>query len=84
MQTKRIHKVEKAVMTIPTPCKTCKHRYNDIEEGHNCTKYDAKITLSSGAVLEWPGQAVEKAFEVCSGSGYERSTLGPLKWLLRI
>jgi hypothetical protein len=45
-------------VSVPKHCKICAHRYNDVEEGHNCRHYDATIVLSGGTVLKWPGQSV--------------------------
>lgn len=61
---------------VPTECYACKHSYNDVEEGWNCNKYDAIITLSSGSTLMWPGQATDRAYNNdCRGNGFERSAI---------
>lgn len=61
-------------------CKTCAHSYDDVEEGWNCRKFDAVITLSSGTTLDWPGQACDRAFSNdCRGDGYERATFWMFK-----
>jgi hypothetical protein len=54
-------------------CKFCKHSYFDAEEGRNCLKYDAVITLSSGQTINWPGQACDRAYQTCKGEGFSRT-----------
>lgn len=55
----------------PEICFSCRHSYDDMEEGWNCLKYDAIIRLSGGGELRWPGQACEKAYTQCKGRGFQ-------------
>lgn len=60
----------------PDICFSCKRAYRDIEEGWNCRKYDAVITLSNGRKMRWSGQACDRAYENdCKGDGFERAFL---------
>ena len=63
-------------------CKSCKHSYDDVQEGWNCRKYDAVIVLSNGSTFKWPGQACDRAFQNdCKGHGFEESLTAPFKRL---
>ncbi len=67
---------------VPIDCRGCKHRYNDVEEGHNCRKYDKKIKLSNGSILKWHGWAVEEAHKECMGEGKEITFGGKFRWFI--
>lgn len=61
-------------------CKRCAHSWDDSIEGWNCKKYEATVTLSSGAEILWHGQACDKAYENdCRGNGFEPATFGFFK-----
>jgi hypothetical protein len=60
----------------PESCKSCVYRYNDVREGHLCTKVDAVIFLSNGVRMNWPGQDAAKAFETCQGKLKRARTFG--------
>jgi len=60
----------------PNDCYSCKHSYNDVEEGWNCKKYDATITFSNGSTMACPGQACDRAYENdCKGNGFEKAVI---------
>lgn len=64
------HRHDKPVS--PNMCRKCRYSFNDVSEGWLCKRYDAKIKLSGGTVLDWPGQACSSAIKECGGQGYER------------
>lgn len=63
-----------------TVCKSCKHSYNDIEEGWLCRKFDKTIILSNGDEFKWPGQKCETAYKNdCQMEGFDKSIFSFIK-----
>lgn len=69
---------------VPTACKSCRFRYNDWEEGQNCTKVDRKVRLADGRILEWPGYEVGEAYKECKGELASHSFWARLMYIVRL